>query len=73
MFLARIMSQILMLFQDEEFYSMVKAGARIEQLYSHWFDLTIVNEDLGAAFEQLARAIKRLDQDAHWVPASWVQ
>merc|ERR1712029_454499 len=60
-------------FTDEEFYSMVKAGTRIEQLYSHWFDLTIVNEDLGAAFEQLVRAVRRLDQDAHWVPASWVQ
>ena len=52
---------------------MLKAGERIERLYGHWFDLTIINEDLNIAFEQLVRAVRRLDQDAHWVPASWVQ
>merc|ERR1719412_1857185 len=60
-------------FTDEEFHAMLRAGERIEKLYGHWFDLTVVNEDLNIAFEQLVRAIRRLDQDAHWVPASWVQ
>ena len=60
-------------FQDDEFHAMLKSGERIERLYGHWFDLTIVNEDLNIAFEQLVRAVRRLDQDAHWVPASWVQ
>lgn len=52
---------------------MLKSGERIENLYEHWFDLCIINEDLNLAFEQLVRAVRRLDQDAHWVPASWVQ
>ena len=60
-------------FQDEEFHAMLKSGERIENLYEHWFDLCIINEDLNLAFEQLVRAVRRLDQDAHWVPASWVQ
>merc|ERR1719412_2593387 len=60
-------------FTDEEFHAMLKSGERIENLYEHWFDLCIINEDLNLAFEQLVRAIRRLDQDAHWVPASWVQ
>lgn len=52
---------------------MLKAGDRIEFHYGHWIDQTIVNEDLATAFEQLMRAVRRLDQDAQWVPASWVQ
>ena len=60
-------------FQDDEFASMIKAGDKIERLYGHWFDMVIVNEDLNVAFEQLVKAVRRLDQDAQWVPASWVQ
>ena len=60
-------------FQDEEFETMIKAGEKIEQLYSHWFDLTIENEELPTAFENLLKSVRRLDQDAQWVPASWVQ
>jgi hypothetical protein len=52
---------------------MISAGEKIRSLYGHWFDLTIVNDDLNVAFEELARAVRRLDQDAQWVPASWVQ
>ena len=59
--------------QDEEFTTMIKAGQKIERLYGHWFDLTILNEDLTKAFEELAKAVQRLDQDAQWVPAAWVQ
>lgn len=60
-------------FTDDELRDMIQAGKRIDFLYGHWFDLEIVNDDLSAAFETLLRAIRRLDQDAQWVPASWVQ
>ena len=59
--------------QDDEFTSMIKAGEKIERLYGHWFDMVIENEDLSSAFEHLVKAVRRLDQDAQWVPASWVQ
>ena len=52
---------------------MIQAGDKIQSLYGHWFDLTITNGDLTLAFEELVRAVRRLDQDAQWVPASWVQ
>ncbi|CAB4065526.1 MAGUK p55 subfamily member 4,MAGUK p55 subfamily member 7 [Lepeophtheirus salmonis] len=60
-------------FTDEEFVTMIRLGQKVESHYGHWIDLTIVNEDLNEAFEQLVKAIRRLDQDAHWVPVSWVQ
>lgn len=59
--------------QDEEFYNMIKAGDKMERVYGHWFDLTIENEDLSVAFEKVIKAVRRLDQDAQWVPSSWVQ
>lgn len=59
--------------QDEEFRSMLKSGERMEFWYGHWFDLTVVNDSLEDAFEAVARAVARLDQDAQWVPESWVQ
>jgi guanylate kinase len=60
-------------FTDDEFDTMIKAGEKIERLYAHWFDMVIENEDLNSAFEQLVKAVRRLDQDAQWVPVSWVQ
>jgi len=60
-------------FTDDEFREMIQAGNRIEYLYGHWFDLELVNDDLGGCLESLVRTIRRLDQDAQWVPASWVQ
>lgn len=52
---------------------MITAGSRIEYLYGHFADTVIINDDLIGAFETLIRSIRRLDQDAFWVPASWVQ
>ena len=60
-------------FTDDEFKEMIEAANRIEFLYGHWADLELVNDDLGGCLESLVRAIRRLDQEAQWVPASWVQ
>jgi hypothetical protein len=49
------------------------SAARIEYLYGHWFDESIENADLSVAFEQLVRAVQRLESEPQWVPASWVQ
>lgn len=52
---------------------MLRSSRRIEFLYSHLFDETIVNLDLSTAFEQLLRAARRVETEPLWVPASWVQ
>ncbi len=59
--------------QDEEFRAMLRAGERMEFWYGHWFDLTVVNDELDRAFAEVARAVHRMDQDAQWVPEAWVQ
>ncbi|XP_063237945.1 MAGUK p55 subfamily member 7 isoform X3 [Bacillus rossius redtenbacheri] len=60
-------------FTDEEFHEMTHRGERIEFLYGHLFDEVIENADLSTAFEQLVQAMKRVETEPLWVPASWVQ
>ncbi|XP_023029210.1 membrane palmitoylated protein 7-like protein metro isoform X3 [Leptinotarsa decemlineata] len=60
-------------FTEEEFNDIMKSAARIEFLYEHFFDETIVNADLAVAFRQLLAAANRLETEPLWVPASWVQ
>uniref|UniRef100_A0A8K9XXW1 Protein associated with LIN7 2, MAGUK p55 family member a n=1 Tax=Oncorhynchus mykiss TaxID=8022 RepID=A0A8K9XXW1_ONCMY len=50
----------------------VDESARIRRAYSHYFDLTIVNDNLDKAFEQLQAAVEQLCSEPQWVPVSWV-
>ncbi|XP_014206505.1 MAGUK p55 subfamily member 7 isoform X4 [Copidosoma floridanum] len=59
-------------FTDEEFEEILHSAARIEFLYSHLFDETIVNADLPIAFEHLLATIHKLETEPLWVPACWV-
>jgi hypothetical protein len=52
---------------------MLHSSERIEFLYGHLFDEVIENADLSASFEQLVRAVNRVETEPLWVPASWVQ
>uniref|UniRef100_A0A0A9W2G3 MAGUK p55 subfamily member 7 n=1 Tax=Lygus hesperus TaxID=30085 RepID=A0A0A9W2G3_LYGHE len=60
-------------FTDEELRQMIHRGERIEFMFSHLFDDTIVNADLSAAFETLMRIANSVETEPQWVPASWVQ
>ncbi|XP_053744169.1 protein PALS2-like isoform X2 [Synchiropus splendidus] len=50
----------------------VDESARIRRAYSHYFDLTIVNDNLDKAFDKLQDAVERLFVEPQWVPVSWV-
>lgn len=52
---------------------MLRSSRKIEFLYSHLFDETVVNLELSMAFEQLLQAARRVETEPLWVPASWVQ
>ena len=58
--------------QDDELNEIVRSAERIEFLYSHLFDETVVNADLAMAYEQLLHAIQKLDTEPMWVPTCWV-
>ncbi|KAM8826141.1 protein PALS2-like [Synchiropus picturatus] len=50
----------------------VDESARIRRAYSHFFDLTIVNDNLDKAFDKLQDTVERLFIEPQWVPVSWV-
>lgn len=60
-------------FTDDEFADILKSSKRIEFLYDHLFDATIVNSDLLTAFSQLMAITKKVETEPLWVPAAWVQ
>ena len=59
-------------FQDSELREMVDKAREMEETYGHYFDKTIVNTDLERTFDELRLAIEKLDTEAQWVPAFWV-
>ncbi|RVE62592.1 hypothetical protein OJAV_G00158560 [Oryzias javanicus] len=60
------------LLTENDLKKTVDESARIRRGYSHYFDLTIVNDNLDRAFEQLLDAAERLFIEPQWVPVSWV-
>lgn len=43
----------------------------MEGQYGHLFEKVIVNDDLAAAFSELKLTLKKVENEAHWVPISW--
>ncbi|XP_076335163.1 membrane palmitoylated protein 7-like protein metro isoform X1 [Tachypleus tridentatus] len=59
-------------FTDEEFHEIIFSAHKIEFLYGHMCDVTIVNDDIVKATEELIAITKRVEMEPQWVPASWV-
>ncbi|XP_056300020.1 MAGUK p55 subfamily member 6a [Pseudoliparis swirei] len=60
------------LLTENDLKKTVDESARIRRAYSHYFDLTIVNDNLDKAFDTLQGAVERLVIEPQWVPVSWV-
>ncbi|MBN3276996.1 MPP6 protein, partial [Polyodon spathula] len=60
------------LLTDTDLKKTVDESARIKRAYNHYFDLTIVNDNLDKAFEKLQAAVDKLCVEPQWVPVSWV-
>uniref|UniRef100_A0A3B1JJZ3 Membrane palmitoylated protein 2 n=1 Tax=Astyanax mexicanus TaxID=7994 RepID=A0A3B1JJZ3_ASTMX len=57
---------------DVDLKKTVDESARIQRAYNHYFDLTIVNNNLDAAFETLQARLDKLFSEPQWVPVNWV-
>jgi guanylate kinase len=51
---------------------MMKTADEIENQYGHYFDATIVNDDLETAFTNLRQIAFNIESQPHWIPASWL-
>lgn len=58
--------------QENDLKKTVDESARIRRAYGHYFDLTIVNNNLDKAFDVLQDAAAGLLVEPQWVPVSWV-
>ncbi|RWS14755.1 MAGUK p55 subfamily member 7-like protein [Dinothrombium tinctorium] len=58
-------------FTDKDFKEMIITAHRIETVYGHYFDYTLVNAHLEEAFEKLIYIVKLVEIEPLWAPASW--
>lgn len=59
-------------FMDSELEQMIAGADQLYQIYGHLFDMTLVNANLEAAFEQLCNAVEKLEKEPTWVPTAWI-
>lgn len=59
-------------FTDEELRETVEESQQLYDLYSHYFDLTIVNDSFDATLKKVKTSIQTLSTDVQWVPVNWV-
>ncbi|XP_033215919.1 peripheral plasma membrane protein CASK isoform X1 [Belonocnema kinseyi] len=57
---------------DGSLERLAKESNMLKQAYGHFFDLTIVNNDIEETIAQLEAAIERVHTTPQWVPVSWV-
>ncbi|XP_017282051.1 MAGUK p55 subfamily member 6a isoform X2 [Kryptolebias marmoratus] len=60
------------LLTENDLKKTVDESARIRRAYSHYFDLTIISNNLDKAFDKLQDTVERLFVEPQWVPVSWV-
>ena len=49
-----------------------KESDMLRSAYGHFFDLTIVNNDIGETIAKLENAIDTVQSTPQWVPVSWL-
>ncbi|XP_021693236.1 peripheral plasma membrane protein CASK isoform X6 [Aedes aegypti] len=57
---------------DGSLERLAKESDMLRQAYGHFFDLTIVNNDIGETIATLENAIDKVHSTAQWVPVSWL-
>ncbi|XP_078268082.1 55 kDa erythrocyte membrane protein isoform X2 [Rhinoraja longicauda] len=58
--------------QAESLKKIQKESEILQQTYGHWFDLTLVNNELEDTVQNLVEATESACTTAQWVPVSWV-
>ncbi|XP_048369964.1 55 kDa erythrocyte membrane protein [Sphaerodactylus townsendi] len=58
--------------QSEALQQLRKDSEAIRSRYAHYFDLSLVNNDVDESLQQLQAAFERACSSTQWVPVSWV-
>eukprot|EP00117_Sycon_ciliatum_P010538 scpid65043/ scgid5577/ MAGUK p55 subfamily member 6; Veli-associated MAGUK 1 len=65
-------SETLMPYSDDDIRRTIHESENIEKAYSHYFDLTIVNEGIDETYIKLDEVLRDLQASTQWVPINWV-
>ncbi len=65
-------NQSIINISEANFVNVMEESEAIERDYHAYFDLTIVNEDMGRCFSNLVEAIDALKAEPQWVPVNWL-
>jgi len=57
---------------DGSLERLAKESDSLKQAFGHYFDLTIVNNDIDETIRILERALEKINSTPQWVPISWV-
>lgn len=57
---------------DGSLERLAKESDMLRQMYGHFFDLTIVNNDISETIACLESAIERVQTTSQWIPVSWM-
>ncbi|XP_076119441.1 peripheral plasma membrane protein CASK isoform X5 [Alosa pseudoharengus] len=58
--------------EDESLQRLQKESEILQKTYAHYFDLTIINNEIDETIRHLEEAIDLVSTTAQWVPVSWV-
>uniref|UniRef100_H2ZK21 Peripheral plasma membrane protein CASK n=1 Tax=Ciona savignyi TaxID=51511 RepID=H2ZK21_CIOSA len=58
--------------EDESLDRLQKESELLREAYQHYFDITIVNNDIDQTINALEAAIEKVCSSEQWVPVSWV-
>lgn len=56
---------------EDYFHSMIFGAHKLNYLYGHYFDVTLINDELRTAFVKLLEVIHSLETEPQWVPIHW--
>ncbi len=57
---------------DGSLEKLARESDALRQTFGHFFDLTIVNNDIDETIRILERALEKICTTAQWVPIAWV-
>lgn len=58
--------------QDEELQRTCDESAKIQAAFGHYFDLSIINDNLDETYRTVKAALETVSKNPQWVPVTWV-
>ncbi|CAL4101975.1 unnamed protein product, partial [Meganyctiphanes norvegica] len=69
---ARTLESLASLYEEDDFKRTIEDSAKMQRAYDKYFDISIVNNDLGDTYTLIIEALERLGTEPQWVPVTWV-